>query len=83
MTDPAHDLAMRELRARIEHLFEIATRSPGTDLAEEAPEIAYREAAFFIEEGPVAYLRYVQALNDAAVRADMERHLRSILGGQP
>lgn len=92
MTEPNSDDmagALRRFRERVGIFCEqsgIDAENPGT--AREPgywESVIVQEAAYLAEEGPAAYLRYVARLDDAAVRADLDRHLRLIHGegGEP
>lgn len=43
------------------------------------PDVIVKEAAFLVEHGPVAYLRYLAQLDDADVRRELDRELQRIL----
>lgn len=83
MTTPEPDLTGQALASYARRvttfcdMIALAT-DPDTEPVDSIHEVIARECAFLVTEGPQAYLRYVAALDAAAIRAD----LRLIQGGE-
>ncbi|MGI5232878.1 hypothetical protein [Actinoallomurus sp. CA-142502] len=83
-TDQQRTEALARYGQRVTELCEAlyAIEDPDATATYRVPEAIQKEAAFLVEEGPAAYLHYVEKLDDAAVRADLDRHLDEVLGEQ-
>jgi hypothetical protein len=69
--------ALRRFRERVGHLAELIVTDEET-----LPwaDVIVHEAAFLVEEGPAAYVKYIQRMDAAAMRAELDRELDRILG---
>jgi hypothetical protein len=71
--------ALLRYRERVGYLVDLAVEDgPDPKPPGHWADVIAKEAAYLIEEGPDAYLRYVARLDDAAVRVDLNHHLRLI-----
>jgi hypothetical protein len=80
MTDPSTSEALRRLRDRLGHLIELIASEPDTDLW---GDVLLDEVTLIVTKGPDRYLRYVQHIDDKAVRAQLDEELDRILGRTP
>ncbi|WP_433174164.1 hypothetical protein [Actinoallomurus sp. CA-150999] len=76
MTDPELTTdALRRFRERVGHLTEqIVTDEEALPWA----DVIYQEAAFLVEEGPAAYVKYVRRMDEAALRAFLDSHPEAV-----
>lgn len=71
--------ALRRFRDRALFLCEQMTTAPEAAEADDLPEILMQEVAFLVEEGAESYIRYVQRMDQAAVRQQLDRELDEFL----
>lgn len=80
MSDTTTD-ALDRFRDRALFLCELMATAPEAADADDLPEILVQEVAFLVQEGPESYIRYVQRMDQAAVRQHLDRELNELLRG--
>jgi hypothetical protein len=84
VNDETTNEALHRFRERLGYFTERIALGSDDDV-DDLPDVIFREAAYLVTEGPVAYVRYVEGLDALArgateLRADLDRELRLILG---